>query len=386
MRGTRKDNGEGSVFQIAENKWVAKIMMGKDVSGKPIIKRFSGKTEAIVKKKLRDFKKSADFAEKHMPSNDTVEAYFTIWLRDYQYNKLKPLSYDRLESTIVNHIIPNLGKMKIDKVTRDNVQALINKLYKTQKLSHSSVKKVYVALNSCYKHAMLSDVVIKNPCMGIVLPSQSERTKEVVPLSEDEVERLKAEITKKAPNGAYKYCYGFAYILILNTGLRMGEALSLKWSDIDFENKTITVSKNNALVKKRDDDGHKVGGYELLTQDSTKSASGNRVIPLNRSAEEALMLLKKDNTTPYVITNSKHKQIMPTNFERSFHSLLKSAEIDGGYGVHALRHTFASLLFAKGVDVKIVSKLLGHSTVKVTYDIYVHLFEKSLSRVTDVLD
>ena len=386
MRGTRKDNGEGSVFQVAENKWVAKIMMGKDSSGKPIIKQFSGKTEAIVKKKLRDFKKSAEFTEKHMPSNDTVASYFTMWLREYQYNKLKPLSYDRLESTVVNHIIPNLGKMKIDKVTRDNVQALINKLYKIQKLSYSSVKKVYVALNSCYKHAMISDVVIKNPCLGVVLPSQSERTKEVVPLSEDEVERLKAEITKKAPNGACKCWYGIAYILILNTGLRMGEALSLKWSDIDFENKTIMVSKNNALVKKRDDEGHRIGGYELLTQDSTKSASGNRVIPMNNSAEQALLELQKGNTTPYVITNSRQKQVMPTNFERSFHALLKSAEIDGDYSVHALRHTFASLLFAKGVDVKIVSKLLGHSTVKVTYDIYVHLFEKSLCRVTDVLD
>ena len=70
----------------------------------------------------------------------------------------------------------------------------------------------------------------------------------------------------------------------------------------------------------------------------------------------------------------------------SFHALLKNAGIDGEYGIHALRHTFASMLFAKGVDVKIVSKLLGHSTVKITYDIYVHLFEKDISHVTSVLD
>lgn len=166
----------------------------------------------------------------------------------------------------------------------------------------------------------------------------------------------------------------------------MGEALSLKWSDVDFDNKTITVSKNNALIKKRDDEGRKLGGYELVTQDSTKTSSGNRVIPINRSAEEVLIVLKKDNTTPYVITNSRQKQVMPTNFERSFKALLKSIGIEGEYGVHSLRHTFASLLFAKGVDVKIVSKLLGHSNVKITYDIYVHLFDKDIQHITSVLD
>ena len=386
MSGTRNQNGEGSVFQVAENKWVAKISMGMRPDGKPNIKQFSGKTEAIVKKKLKDFKKSNDFAEKHMPSSYTVQAYFTMWLQEYQYNKLKPSSYDRLESTVVNHIFPNIGGLKIDKVTRDNIQALINQLYKKKNLSYSSVKKVYVALNSCYKHALIDDVVIKNPCLGIVLPSPSERTKQVIPFSTGEIEKIKSELLKTSSNGSPLYFYRNAYLLILNTGLRMGEALSLCWNDIDFENKSITVTKNDVLTKKRDSEGNKVGGYELQTQNSTKTSSGNRVIPINHSAEEALLALKEGNTTPFVIVNNRQNKVLPSNFERSFHAVLKNAEIQGDYGVHALRHTFASMLFAKGVDVKIVSKLLGHSTVKITYDIYVHLFEKDISHVTSVLD
>ena len=120
MSRTRKQSGEGAVFQVAEGKWVAKICLGVDGGGKPIIKQFSGKTEAIARKKLKDFKKSPDFAEKHLPSRETVEAYFSMWLREYQYRKLKPSSFDRLESTVINHIIPHIGKMKIDKVTRDH--------------------------------------------------------------------------------------------------------------------------------------------------------------------------------------------------------------------------------------------------------------------------
>ncbi len=386
MSRTRKQNGEGSVFQVSENKWVAKISMGTRPDGKPNIKQFSGKSEAIVKKKLKEFKKSSDFAEKHMPSNDTVQAYFSMWLREYQYNKLKPLSYDRLESTVMNHIFPNLGGLKIDKVTRDQIQALINRLYKKENLSYSSVKKVYVALNSCYKHALIDGVVMKNPCLGIVLPSQNGRTKQVIPLSMEEVDRMKQELLKTMPNGDLFYGYGNAFLLILNTGMRMGEALSLRWEDVDFKTKTITVNKNNVLSKKRDTDGNRIGGYELQTQNSTKTASGNRVIPINRSAEEALRALRAGNDTSYVIINSKRNPVLPSNFERSFHAVLNNAGIDGDYGIHALRHTFASMLFAKGVDVKIVSELLGHSTVKITYDIYVHLFEKDVSRVTCLLD
>jgi len=361
MSGTRKQNGEGSVFQVSENKWVAKISMGTRPDGKPNIKQFSGKSEAIVKKKLKDFKKSTDFAEKHMPSNDTVQAYFSMWLREYQYNKLKPLSYDRLESTVVNHIFPHIGGLKVDKVTRDQIQALINQLYKKEKLSYSSVKKVYVALNSCYKHALIADVVTKNPCLGIVLPSQNERTKQISALSTDEVERIKQELLKNAPDGTPLYTYGYAYLLILHTGMRMGEALSLRWDDVDLENKSITINKNHILSKKRDEDGNRIGGYELQIQNSTKTASGNRVIPMNRSAEEALLALREGNDTPYVITNSRNNPVLPSNFERSFHAVLNNAGIEGNYGIHALRHTFASMLFAKGVDVKIVSELLGHS-------------------------
>ena len=293
---------------------------------------------------------------------------------------MKPSSFDRLESTVNNHIIPQIGNLKIDKVTRDQIQSLINRLYKEEQLSYSSVKKVYVALNSCYKHAEIADVVRKNPCLGIVLPSQKEGSKEIFPLSMQEVEKLKEALKTDS------CCYGNAYLLILNTGMRMGEALSLRWEDIDFENQTISVSKNHILTKRRDESGERIGGYELQTQNSTKTASGNRIIPMNRSAEDALRALQQNNDTPYVIVNSRRHPVLPSNFERSFHSLQKNAGITEEYGVHSLRHTFASMLFAKGVDVKFVSQLLGHSSVKITYDTYVHLFEKDINRVTSVLD
>lgn len=385
MSKTRKANGEGSIFQVSEKKWVAKISMGIRADGKPNIKQFSGKTEAIVKKKLKEFKKSDDFSQKHIPKNYSVQTYFSVWLKEFQYNKLKSSSYDRLESTVINHIYPNIGGLKLTAVTREQIQTLINNLYKKNNLSYSSVKKVYVALNSCYNHALLDDIILKNPCVGIVLPTASERTKQVTSFSQYEIELLKNELNKKTPTGEIYYQYSYAFNLILNTGLRIGEALSLTWDDIDFENNVLTVKRNNIMTKKRDENGNITGGYERKTQESLKTSSGKRTIPLNKSAENSLLELKKNNDTPYVIINKNKTAPLPSNFERGFHTLLKNAGIKK-CGIHTLRHTFASMLFSKGVDVKIVSQLLGHSTVKITYDTYVHLFEKDIQCVTDVLD
>ena len=78
--------------------------------------------------------------------------------------------------------------------------------------------------------------------------------------------------------------------------------------------------------------------------------------------------------------------MLPGDLERSFHIVLRNAGVRDDCGIHALRHTFASMLFSKGIDVKIVSQLLGHSTVKITYDTYVHLFKKDISRVICMLD
>lgn len=201
MNGLRKQNGEGSIIKVNDNKWIAKISLGTRPDGRVIVKQFSGKTEAIAKKKLREFKKSEDYIEKRIPSEYTLEQYFKLWLREYQYNKLKPSSYDRLESTINNHIIPNIGALKISKVTIDNIQVLINDLYQNKNLSYSSIKKVYVALNSCFKQAIIGDVVRKNPCIGITLPSSVERTKKVIPLNSKEIALLKKEVSKKYQNG-----------------------------------------------------------------------------------------------------------------------------------------------------------------------------------------
>lgn len=377
--------GEGTVYQTAEGRWIAKIYLGAFPDGKPLTKRFSAKTKAEAEKKLREFMKAQNQQASPSAVHYTVAAYFDFWMKTYQYQKLKPLSYDRLESTVRNHVLPHLGKMKFDQVLRDDVQQLINHLYRKKKLSYSSVKKVYLAISACYKHAMVADIISRDPCLGVVLPSSSENTKQVLSLSAEEAEILKRELNRTDERGRPLYHYANAYLLILNTGLRLGEALSLQWNDINFSAKTLRVNKTSIIARKRDENGNLTGGYQPAIQHSTKTSSGHRTIPINQSAERALMALQSENRSPFVILNTHGTPALAANFERSFQVILRNANLPR-YGIHTLRHTFASLLFTGGVEVKIISKLLGHASVKITYDTYVHLFQEDYQSVTDILD
>ena len=192
-----KTHGVGSIFQESVNKWTAKITLGHSPDGKPIIKKFSAKTRKEVERKLRDFKKTQSSQKTLSPIHFTVQDYFEYWLKTYQFQKLKPLSFDCLEGAVQNHIFPRLGKMNFGIVSRDDIQQLINDLYHKEHLSYSSIKKVYNALNACYRHAQIGDVISRNPCLGVILPSAAERTKQIHPLSHGEIEILRRELRKE---------------------------------------------------------------------------------------------------------------------------------------------------------------------------------------------
>ena len=110
---TPKAYGEGTVYQEGVNKWTAKIYLGKTPDGKPLTKRFGAKTKAAAEKKLRDFKKAQRQEAKPAAVHYTLAAYLDFWMKTYQYQKLKPLSYDRLESTIRNPMPATTGNDSI---------------------------------------------------------------------------------------------------------------------------------------------------------------------------------------------------------------------------------------------------------------------------------
>ncbi len=301
--------------------------------------------------------------------------YLEHWLYEYKRHELKASSFDRKEQIAKQQIIPRIGEIELKHLTSSDVQNMINKL--SAKYSYSTVKKAYECLNGCLKFAVKNHQITMNPADGTVLPKNLQLdTKEVRCFTENEVQKIEQECVRCYQNGNRVFRLGEIIIFLLNTGLRIGEALALEWSDIDFERAKLKVRKNVVCVKKRSKDGRNTGGYQTLKQNSTKTKKGERTVPLNRDALMVLMAVRTINgKSKYVFATKSGKRVNHRNIDRMFRCILRNCEIASS-GVHALRHTFASRLFAKGVDVKTVSQLLGHSEVGITYDTYIHIIQE----------
>ncbi|NJD02192.1 MAG: site-specific integrase [Ruminiclostridium sp.] len=366
---SRRSAGEGNISKRVDGTWTARIQLGIKEDGKPKVKAFYGKSRKEVAEKLADYREltKSGYTDDDMPEFKT---YITNWLYSVKVNELKAMSFDRLESTINNHIIPVVGQFKTNMITDTIIQTqLINKRVKTY--SHSSIKKMYDALNACFKYAVTRRDLRFNPMETVTMPSKSEfETKEIEIFTEDELKILTHIADSQFSNGELRYKNGWGVILMIYTGMRMGEALALKWEDFDENEKKLLIRKNIGLVKNRTGEGK---NYTLLEQDTLKTKNSDRVIPLSQKAITALAILKKTSRN-YIISTKDGKPVRPRNFQNTFDYMLENAGLKHK-GLHATRHTFASLLFKRNADVKTVGELLGHADARTTYNTYIHVMQ-----------
>ncbi len=170
-------------------------------------------------------------------------------------------------------------------------------------------------------------------------------------------------------------------ILDIYTGLRVGELAALKWSDVDFEHRKLNVSKN---VVSTYNFSKSEGKKERIVQNSTKSR--DRVVPLNKSAISLLkeMYDSSSDKSGYILGG--RKPVSANSLINTYKRVCKRAGIENCCGIHTLRHTFASLLFLKGVDIKVISEILGHADTGFTYNTYIHLTGNQTELAVEKLD
>lgn len=378
----RREKGTGNIYRRDNGTWVGRLTIGVKSDGKPKIKCFSGKTEAEVKKKIREY----NFGDVGVEiSKVSVETYIKNWLLTYKKDTLKQSSYDRLENTFLHQIVPNIGFIQLQQLTADDIQKLLSKL-KSNELSYSSIKKVHDCLNAVLKHALIHGDIQKNPMISVKMPEQKLFAKKDIRFfSKEEIALIIEECGRRYRTGTPVYIYGDAYILMLNTGIRVGELIGLEKSDWNQEEKTLHIKQNVQSVKIRDKNGNRSVGYEIVLN-TTKTYSGDRIIPLNQNATDAITkLCNRHPNSKYIVSSSKGDIVPPDRIERTFYRILNNINIKKT-GTHSLRHTFASVLFSKGVDVKTVSKLLGHASIQITLNTYIHLIENTDHNAVAKLD
>lgn len=378
----RREKGTGTIYQRENGKWIGRVAVGRGANGKNQYKCFSGKTEAEVKRKIREFNKSGAQAD---PTKVLFSDYLNDWLFNIKMGKIKNSSFDRLESTAKNHVIPNLGSYKLVEIGPKDISQMMKQM-KASGLSYSSIKKAYDCTNSVMEYAFHKRDVEVNPVSLVEMLHQSDfDTKEIRVFSKEETARIVEECGRLYSTGKPVYGYADAFILILHTGLRMGELLGLQKEDIDFSTRKMFVRRNAQVVKKRDKNGVRSGGQKIVLS-TTKTYSGSRIISLNSTAYEAAQrLCAMHPESSFVLCGATGKQVDHARFERSFYRLLKNCGIEQT-GVHSLRHTFASVLFSQNVDIKTISTLLGHASIKITMDTYVHLMSDTGEQAVEKLN
>ena len=383
---SRREKGTGGVSQRKDGLWQGRFDAGVKPNGKRDVKYVYAKTEPECKRKLRELIKEIHSTEYISVQKMSVQSYMDNWLTSVKKNELKPKSYDRLEQTLTLYVYPYIGNLQLQSISTADVQKMINSL-RDKKLAHSTIKKAYDAVNACFKLGVIQKTVASNPALGVTIPAKSMfPQKKIQFYTKEEAALLVKHATRIQKNGKRRFPLGAFVPLLINTGLRVSELLALKWEeDIDIENRTLNVHNNMVFVRDRDKDK----GYKLLEQDRVKTSAGqDRTIPLNDAAVAALLDIRQvTGDTKYLMTTRNGTIEKPRQIDQMFRRIIVDAGLpeDKIYGVHSLRHTFATLLLTNGTDIKTVSELLGHADVSITYNTYIHVIKEQKRKALDAI-
>ena len=292
----------GNAFKRTDGRWCG-VVWYMDEHGERKRKSFSGTTKAEVNKKITDY--LADFDKQAIELDESRKALresMQQWLQVFKFPSVEQTTYDRCECSAKNQIYPLLGEKAVGDITATDIKNLLN-YWMNKDYAYTTVKKAYVVLNEYFRYLYREELIPKNPMANIEMMKKSNflsaQNKENLPECEtvtiftpEEIEKFKAEEFRCWSNGERIYQQAAAYILMLNTGLRTGELLGLLNSDIDLENKTLTVRQGVKEVARRN--GAEFTSGREVKIGKPKSATSRRTVPLNRTAVAMIEDLRRE--------------------------------------------------------------------------------------------
>lgn len=288
----------------------------------------------------------------------TLLAFVDIWLQLFKKNSVKISSYERLIGSRNAMAEYEIAGKKMCDISFFDIQRYINSLVDAG-YSMSGVKKQALIVTSPLRHAAAMQIISADPCVGVRMPVETKikkKTKEVIAYTKEEQDRLNRNAVNSGNAGYLAICF------MIETGLRAGELLALKWSDVEIDRCRMKVHATIVNLM------YNTAEY----QDSPKSKSSNRVLPLTPRAIGILKLLRQKRTTEWVFEQDGSRYTYQKLMYQT-KKLCRESHVKY-YGEHVFRHTFATNCYYKGIDIKILSRLMGHSSVQVTYNIYVNLY------------
>lgn len=341
----------------------------------------------ILKKKLADAKYEMEHGIHGIISNITLNSWFEIWLKEYKMISVKPstillyqLNYDRyVKDAIGGHQLHNVRTIHLQKMYHDLLSS---------GLSIGTIHIIHSILYNLFGQAIKNDIILKNPCKGVMIPKEEKKRPRVLTASE---QQLFLQIIK----GNY---YRPLYIVALATGLRIGELAALSWDDVDLSSRTLTVRQT--LLYQKD----MASGKFCFRYQTPKSLTSRRIVPLlpdvagvladHKQSQALLRCDQKNLWNPFpgmdnlIFTTKRGTPIqecyMIKRLERitrkmnEYEQVIACSKrtlpvIHDRITPHTLRHSFATRAFENGLAPKTVQELLGHSTLTLTMDLYTHV-------------
>ncbi len=369
--------------------------MGKSLKGKELGVGISQQTNGLYvarftdrfgRRKSKRFKKlqecrqwiaDATYIDEHSDLENAtdmlVDAWFEYWI-DLKKKTVRPNTvrnyserYERnIKNVIGNKLLTEVKPIHCQKIFSD----MADEGYKT-----TTIYQTRIALYNMLEFAKENEVIITNPCKKSVKSDIGKPSDKKEALTIDDQRRFLAA----AKGQSYEYQYRFA----LQTGLRTGELVGLKWEDINFEMKTLTIERSMEFR-------YKVGEWRV---GPPKSRSGYRTIPLTDEAICILKAQKEKNRKLKVIDKDwadtvflcrKGQPVKNSTYDTALFKICDKAGIKR-FSMHVLRHTFATRCIEGGMMPKTLQKILGHSNIGITMNLYVHITEEEKQKEIDLV-
>ena len=311
------------------------------------------------------------------PANLTVERYLTAWLADSVKGTVSRATYDGYRRDVHHHIIPELGRRKLKELTPGDIRRLYRKGAE-KGLKDRSIEYVHTTLRKSLKAAVVDRLITHNPTDGVRPPKTPAGAAR-------ESRALDPYQVKALLEAASESRFEALYIVAINTGLRRGELLGLKWADIDLEAGTLAVRRSLDVDGTFKTPKNRAARRTLrLTTRALDALRAHRV----RQNAERLQAGARWQDANLVFPNTAGNPMNAGNlYRRDFQPLLGRAGLkDQGFTIHSLRHTFATTLADKGVHPSTAQKMLGHSDIRMTLAIYTHSTDSMQEAATAALE
>jgi integrase len=351
-------NGDGDVFPRKNKSGKITSYRGAYVGPDGKRRYVSGRTKEEARRALREARANTDQGLLLDADNLKVGEYLDRWLSDSVSDTVKATTFERYEQITRLHLKPALGRVKLKALTPAHVRGLYREKLEAGS-SARTVRYIHTTLHKALKQAVMDGLIPRNATEAVKPPQPTRE--EMHPLTPEQA-KLLLQVAHESGDRLEAL-----YVLAIHTGLRQGELLVLKWDDVDLDDGSLQVRRTLAITK----------NGSVFT--SPKTSGSRRSVKLTLRATEALrshlerQLAEIIGWARFGARTASYSPLNRHNLNRrSFKPLLKRAGLPK-VRFHDLRHTCATLLLTLNVNPKIVSEMLGHSSIAITLDTYSHV-------------